>query len=39
MSRRNSIVIALAEKLKIIDGSAGYKTNLFNNSFPKLLLD
>lgn len=36
MSRRNSIVIALAEKLKIIDGSAGYKTNLFNNSFPKL---
>jgi hypothetical protein len=36
MSRRNSIVIALAEKLKIIDGSAGYKTNLFNNSFAKL---
>lgn len=36
MSRRNSIVIALAEKLKIIDGSTGYKTNLFNNSFAKL---
>ena len=36
MSRRNSIVIALAEKLRIIDGSAGYKTNLFNNSFAKL---
>ena len=36
MSRRNSIVKALAEKLKIIDGSAGYKTNLFNNSFAKL---
>ena len=36
MSRRNSIVIALAEKLKIIDGSAGYKTNIFNNSFAKL---
>lgn len=36
MSRRNSIVIALAEKFKIIDGSSGYKTNLFNNSFAKL---
>lgn len=36
MSRRNSIVKALTEKLKIIDGSTGYKTNLFNNSFAKL---
>ena len=36
MSRRNSIVKALAEKFKIIDGSAGYKTNIFNNSFAKL---
>ena len=36
MSRRNSIVKALAEKFKIIDGSTGYRTNLFNNSFAKL---
>jgi hypothetical protein len=36
MSRRTSIVKAIAEKLKVIDGSASYKTNLFNNSFPKL---
>jgi hypothetical protein len=36
MSRRTSIVKALAEKFKDIDGSAGYKVNLFNNSFAKL---
>lgn len=36
MSRRTSIVKALTEKLKNIDGSAGYKTNLFGNSFPFL---
>ena len=36
MSRRTSIVKALTEKLKLIDGSAAYKTNLFNNSFAKL---
>jgi len=36
MSRRTSIVKALAEKFKIIDGSTGYKTNIFNNSFAKL---
>jgi hypothetical protein len=36
MSRRTSIVKALTEKLKNIDGSAGYKTNLFGNSYPVL---
>lgn len=36
MSRRTSIVKALAEKLKLIDGNAPYKTNLYNNVEPKL---
>lgn len=36
MSRRTSIVKALAEKLKVIDGSTGYKSNIFNNSSAKL---
>lgn len=36
MSRRTSIVKALAEKLKTIDGSEGYKANLFGNAFPYL---
>lgn len=36
MSRRTSIVKALTEKLKLIDGSTGYKSNLFGNSFPYL---
>lgn len=36
MSRRASIVKALAEKLKEIDGTGIYKTNLYENSFPKL---
>jgi len=36
MSRRTSIVTALAEKLKVIDGTGSYKTNLFDNSFAKL---
>lgn len=36
MSRRTSIVKALSEKLKVIDGNAPYKTNLFGNSYPKL---
>lgn len=36
MSRRASIVKALAEKLKVIDGSDGYKSNVFNNSYPYL---
>lgn len=33
MSRRTSIVKALAEKFKVIDGTGQYKTNLFNNSY------
>lgn len=36
MTRRISIVKALAEKFKIIDGTGTFKTNLFNNSYPKL---
>jgi len=36
MTRRTSIVKALAEKLKVIDGTGSYKSNLFNNSYPKL---
>lgn len=36
MSRRTSIVKALSEKLKVIDGSEGYKANLFGNSYPFL---
>ena len=36
MTRRISIVTALAEKFKIIDGTGSYKTNLFDNSYPKL---
>lgn len=36
MSRRTSIVKALAEKLKVIDGSTGYNVDLFNNAFAKL---
>ena len=36
MSRRTSIVKALTEKLKIIDGSTGYKSNVFGNVFPFL---
>lgn len=36
MSRRTSIVKALTEKLKIIDGTEPYKTNLFNNCFSYL---
>lgn len=36
MSRRTSIVKALAEKFKLIDGSSTYKSNIFNNSFAKL---
>lgn len=33
MSRRTSIVKALSEKLKVIDGTGTYKSNLFDNSF------
>jgi len=36
MTRRTSIVAALAEKLKIIDGTGSFKSDLFNNSYPKL---
>lgn len=36
MSKRTSIVKALSEKLKLIDGNPPYYTNLFNNSFPHL---
>ncbi len=36
MSRRTSIVKALSEKFKEIDGTGPYKTNLFQNSFAKL---
>lgn len=36
MSRRTSIIKALAEKLKLIDGQAPYQTNLFNNAYAKL---
>lgn len=36
MSKRASIVRALANKLKLINGEQPYKTNLFENSFPHL---
>jgi hypothetical protein len=36
MTRRISIVTALAEKFKEINGTGSYKTNLFDNSYPKL---
>lgn len=36
MTRRISIVTALAEKFKEIDGTGSYKTDLFGNSYPKL---
>jgi hypothetical protein len=36
MSRRTSIVKAIAEKLKVIDGTGPYKTNIFGNSYAKL---
>lgn len=36
MSRRTSIVKALSEKLKIIDGTGTFKNNLFDNSYPYL---
>lgn len=36
MSRRTSIVKALVEKLKLIDGSDSFKSNLFGNAFPFL---
>lgn len=36
MSRRVSIVNAIAEKLKVIDGAAPYKSNIYGNAFAKL---
>jgi len=36
MSRRTSIITALTEKLKLIDGNSPYHINLFSNAFPKL---
>lgn len=36
MSKRTSIIKALTEKLKTINGQAPYKTNLFNNAYAKL---
>lgn len=36
MSRRVSIVKAIAESLKVIDGTGTYKTNITNNSYAKL---
>ena len=37
MSKRTSIVTALAEKFKQIDGNQPYQTNLYEQSFPKLV--
>lgn len=36
MSRRTSIIKALTEKLKLIDGQDNYKTNLYQNAYAKL---
>lgn len=36
MSRRTSIIKALAEKFKGIDGTAPYKINLYGNAYSKL---
>jgi hypothetical protein len=36
MSKRNSITKALAEKLKTIDGTGPYTSNLYDNSYAKL---
>jgi hypothetical protein len=36
MSRRTSIIRALTEKLKLIDGQAPYQVNLSNNAYAKL---
>lgn len=36
MSRRTSILKAIVEKLKLIDGTEPYTTNLFSNAYPVL---
>lgn len=34
MSRRTSILRALIDKLKVIDGTTPYQVNIFNNAYP-----
>lgn len=34
MSKRTSILKALIEKFKLIDGNAPYNSNIFNNAYP-----
>lgn len=36
MSKRTSIIKALAEKLKAVDGNAPYSNNLYGNAYAKL---
>ena len=36
MSRRTSILKAIVEKLKLIDGGTPYNTNIFSNAYPIL---
>lgn len=36
MSRRTSIILALSEIFKGIDGTTPYKINIYGNSYPKL---
>jgi hypothetical protein len=36
MTKRTSIVTALAEKFKLIDGTGNFKSDLSDNSYPKL---
>jgi hypothetical protein len=36
MSKRRSILVALSDKLKTIDGTAPYISNIYGNAFPKL---
>jgi len=36
MTKRTQITKALADKLKLIDGSSPYVTNLYGNAYPKL---
>ncbi len=36
MTRRISIVTALAEKFKVINGTGTFKSDLSDNSYPKL---
>ena len=36
MSRRTSILKALTEKLKLIDGNSPYNTNIYSNAYAKL---